>query len=155
MQKCSLKYLAGSILYSCLLTLRTKPIHCIGTRRVNSIACKVKWQNICPTLFLNNLNQKGMKDKTSGGADRIDTYPIRIYIQFLWIGTDRLSNPENLDRIGSDRQFFPLLSISNSGICLAWFFTKNPCNKCQNIGHCSKVKSAHLCDTAKSILSNI
>ena len=55
----------------------------------------------------------------SGGADRIDTYPIRIFIQFLWIGTDRLSNPENLDRIGSDRQFFPLLSISNSGICLA------------------------------------
>ena len=92
----------------------------------------------------------------SGGADRIDTYPIRISIQFLWIGTDRLSNPENLDRIGSDRQFFPLLSISNSGICLAWFFTKNPCNKCQNIGHCSIVwvESAHLCDTAKSILSN-
>ena len=39
----------------------------------------------------------------SGGADRIDTYPIRISIQFLRIGTDSLSNSENLDRIGSDR----------------------------------------------------
>ena len=63
----------------------------------------------------------------SGGADRIATYPIRISIQFFWIGSDRLSNPENLDRIGSDMQFSPHLSIST--YCLFFTFSATQIKK--------------------------